>query len=185
MTSPGLGCGQFAGPFAGKLGQRLNAAIRNILTRHTAMLSGVHAVWFDPYSECTGERHQIGHITYMVRPLLRTGGRPQLCRPEYYAEPGDDFSSCDLYSVVAWEHVSWPGNDFYAGSRSTDDGVKAAATDFMFAMTGIRGGYSRSRNAYELPAGAGSWEKVVTNNALRITAQGAVVIIRPDEPDPA
>ena len=37
----------------------------------------------------------------------------------------------DLFSVVAWDHVSWPGNDFYAGQRKTDDGVKAAATTAM------------------------------------------------------
>jgi len=44
-----------------------------------------------------------------------------------------------------WDHVSWPGNDFYGGSRSTDDGVKAAATDSMAALTGVEGRYAPNR----------------------------------------
>ena len=67
--------------------------------------------------------------------------------------------------MVAWDHVSWPGNDYWIGAasslaicdaftrgmhmmltmigpvrpgkRCTDDGVKAAATDTMRALTGV------------------------------------------------
>ena len=46
---------------------------------------------------------------------------------------------CELYSMVAWDHVSRPGNDFFGGARATDDGVKAAATDSMRTLTGIAG----------------------------------------------
>jgi hypothetical protein len=42
--------------------------------------------------------------------------------------------NCDLFSFVAW-----PGNDFYGGARSTDDGVKTAASKAMAVMTGSRG----------------------------------------------
>jgi hypothetical protein len=67
------------------------------------------------------------------------GGRPQLSRPGTHADDDDDrrgLDGCRLFSFVAWDHVSRPGNDFYGGARATDDGVKAAATNAMEVMTG-------------------------------------------------
>ena len=180
VTIPGIGCGQFAGRFRGTLGVRLREALRTILTRHAEALSGIRAVWFDPYSECENERSEIGPISYLVRPLTKNHPqRPQLCRPEDYEEAGDDFAACELWSVVAWDHVSWPGNDFYVGARSTDDGVKAAATDSMFAMTGVRGMYHAGRNTYEPPAPFACWEEVVLRNQLAIRATDNVVVVNP------
>ena len=70
-----------------------------------------------------------------VRPLVKNANpHPQLCRPTVYQERNDDFSNRDLYSIVAWDPVSWPGNDFYRDMRSTDDGVKVAATNSMPRM---------------------------------------------------
>ncbi len=40
VTIPGLGCGQFAGPFRGTLGTRLRDAIASILQRHVDSLTG-------------------------------------------------------------------------------------------------------------------------------------------------
>lgn len=57
-------------------------------------------------------------------------GKPQLCPPQRYAEHGDDFSHCQRFSVVAWDHVSWPGNDFYGGARATDDGRQGRRHQF-------------------------------------------------------
>jgi ADP-ribosylglycohydrolase len=177
VTIPGLGCGQFAGEFRGTLGVRLREAIRSILTRHARQLPGIRAVWYDPYSECQNERHEIGGVSYLVRPLRHSHPqRPQLCRPEEYAGEGEDLSGCELWSMVAWDHVSWPGNDFYAGSRATDDGVKAAATDSMFAMTGVRGSYDADRNAYLPPAPYGCWEEVVLQHKMTIRTTGNLVI---------
>ena len=134
VTIPGLGCGQFAGPFRGTLGARLRDAIASILRRHAGSLAGIRAVWFDPYSECANGQIAFGHLTLYVRPLLRNKpGLPQLSAPAAFARAAGDpaLADCGLASVVAWDHVSWPGNDFFAGARSTDDGVKAAATDSM------------------------------------------------------
>ena len=178
VTIPGLGCGQFAGPFRGTLGVRLREALAAILARHAAALPGIRAVWFDPYSECENERRQIGHISYFVRPLTKNHPpQPQLCPPWSFQERGDDFSGCELFSMVAWDHVSWPGNDFYTGSRSTDDGVKAAASDSMFALTGVRGQYNADKNCYEPPEGFGSWEQVVLGNNLQIRAVDNVIVV--------
>ena len=84
------------------------------------------------------------------------------------AEEGDDFSACLLTSIVAWDHVSWPGNDFYGGSRCTDDGVKAAATDSMAALTGVEGRYDPGCGAYVPPPPFHTWEELVIGKGLRL-----------------
>lgn len=163
VTVPGLGCGQFAGPFKGQLGARLQAVLERLLTEHGASLPNVRAVYFDPYSECENARREIHGISFMVRPLRlpRNERKSQLCRPIAYAERGDDFSGCTLYSLVAWDHVSWPGNDFLGGSRATDDGVKAAATDSMSVLTGVEGQYDPGQGKYQPPGPYLNWESVV------------------------
>jgi len=51
VTIPGLGCGQFAGPFAGTLGEQFKAALIALLERHAARLSGLRAIYFVPERE--------------------------------------------------------------------------------------------------------------------------------------
>ena len=82
--------------------------------------------------------------------------------------PDDDFSNCELFSFVAWDHVSWPGNDFYIGSRATDDGVKAAATSSMAAMTGVEGMYNTRTYKYESPSGYTNWNDVIFTHHIRL-----------------
>ena len=169
ITIPGLGCGQFAGEFHGQIGSHLQTAISRIIKTHQNSLHGIKAIYFDPYQECENERHEVGHISFMVRPLTKGNlDKPQLCTPTHYEETGDDFSDCDLFSVVAWDHVSWPGNDFFVGSRATDDGVKAAATDSMKSITGIAGKYDDSTCEYKPPGDYQSWEDVVKYNDLQL-----------------
>lgn len=162
VTVPGLGCGQFAGPFVGQLGLRLQAALERILAEHGASLPNLKAVYFDPYSECSNQRREINGVSLLTRPLTAPGNerKSQLCRPADYAEAGDDFSDCSLFSVVAWDHVSWPGNDFFIGSRATDDGVKAAATSSMHAITGVQGNYVEALGKYQPPAPYRTWKVV-------------------------
>ena len=165
ITIPGLGCGQFAGPFIGKMGAYLKEAVVALLKKHAVNLPNVKAVYYDPFNECHNERIEFGAVSLLVRPLMQGNqNKPQLCEPTCYEEDGVDYSDCLLYSVVAWDHVSWPGNDFYGGARATDDGVKAAATSSMAAMTGIPGQYNPATK-YR------NWEGVVRQNDLRITVQ--------------
>src|SRR5262245_27697119 len=133
LTVPGLGCGQFAGRFQGQLGTRLNVVLQRFLTEYGASFPNIAAIYFDPYNECENARYEIHGVSFIVRPLMVPGNqrKSQLCRPVAYGEEGDDFSECGMYSIVAWDPVSWPGNDFFIGSRSTDDGVKSAATNCM------------------------------------------------------
>lgn len=163
VTVPGLGCGQFAGPFRGRLGIQLQDGLKRILTECGDSLPNIKCVYFDPYSECRNTRHEIHGISLMVRPLRIDGNqtKSQLCRPNAYSENVDEFAACSLYSIVAWDHVSWPGNDFFAGSRVTDDGVKAAATSSMTVLTGVPGQYHRSRGVYLPPRPFATWEAVV------------------------
>ena len=163
ITLPGLGCGQFAGPFQGRLGVHLQAVLERLLAEEGAGLQNLAAVYFDPYNECDNARRELHGITLFTRPLTRPGnhGHTQLCPPATYAEAGDDFAWCRLFSLVAWDHVSWPGNDFYVGSRATDDGVKAAATDALAMLTGVAGSYDPKRSAYQPPPPLRTWEQVV------------------------
>ncbi len=180
ITVPGLGCGQFAGKFMGSLGERLERALLRLLNEHHEQLDNIRAIYFDPYNECENQRFEIGHLSFMVRPLIQGNqDKTQLCRPSAYQESGDDFSRCLLFSVVAWDHVSWPGNDFYAGARVTDDGVKAAATSTMTAMTGIEGRYDKISATYEPPLPYRNWEAVVRNNGLQLELVDRLMIMPP------
>jgi hypothetical protein len=180
LTIPGLGCGQFAGKFRGKLGDKLQRVLERLLAEHGEALPNLKAVYFDPYSECANTRREIHGISFMVRPLTMQpgGGKSQLCHPSAYAEPGDDFSGCSLSSIVAWDHVSWPGNDFYGDARSTDDGVKAAATSSMQVLTGVTGTYDGIAGKYKPPKECRSWAEVVeqgrAKRGLRLWKPAAV-----------
>lgn len=169
ITLPGLGCGQFAGKFQGQLGSELERMLTRFLHQHAARFPHIKAVYYDPYQECHNKRMEIGHLSFMVRPLTQGNQhKPQLCPPSAYEEDGDDFSTCDLFSFVAWDHVSWPGNDFYGGARATDDGVKAAATSSMAAMTGVEGSYNTSSHTYNPPSGYGNWNNVIQRNQIHL-----------------
>ncbi len=186
VTVPGLGCGQFAGSFRGQLGTQLQEVLQRLLIEYGASFPNLKAVYFDPYHECENVRREIHGISFMVRPLKIPGnqGKSQLCRPVAYTEPGDDFSDCALYSLVAWDHVSWPGNDFFIGSRATDDGVKAAATSSMTALTGIEGQYDPARGKYQPPQPYFSWAEVVDDEMHRhkLRLWNSLAIWQPVEP---
>ena len=176
---PGLGCGLFAGDFHGTMGIYLKDVLRQILENHGKMLANIKAVYFDPYSECTNERCCIHGIHYMVRPFNQGNQeKPQLCLPTRYQEqPEDDFSDCEFFSFVAWDHVAWPGNDFLRGTRNTDDGVKAAATDTMRVMTGYEGDYDPSSNKYCPPLGYQNWEEVIVKNRIQLKVVENLLVI--------
>ena len=180
LTIPGLGCGQFAGPFRGILGGCLREVLARLLQTHGARFTHLDVVYYDPYDECANERYRIGEIDFLVRPLTRGNDhRPQLCRPETYADAGDVFSDHLLASLVAWDHVSWPGNDFYIGARATDDGVKAAATDVMTAITGIAGRYDPDRAAYLPPDPYRTWGELVEAEEITLDLDDNLEVFGP------
>ena len=138
----------------------------------------IRALYYDPFNECANERHDFDGFSLRVRPLTRGNhDRPQLCPPQAYAEEGEDFSACRLYSLVAWDPVSWPGNDFWGGARATDDGVKAAATDVMRVLTGIEGRYDPHLQGYQPPPPYRTWEQLVRNQGLRLRVAGNLRVL--------
>ncbi|MFM7674372.1 MAG: hypothetical protein ACKO5F_02020 [Synechococcus sp.] len=171
ITIPGIGCGQFAGPFRGTLAPLLQDVLHRLLLDHGQEWPNIRAVHFDPYSHGENHREMIHGIRFQVRPSNAAGNQPipQLCPPSTYAAAGDNFSNCGLYSLVAWDHVSWPGNDFYGNARATDDGVKAAATDAMARVTGVLGRYDAHLAYYRPPAPFRSWNEVALD---RVENQG-------------
>jgi hypothetical protein len=178
ITIPGMGCGQFAGAFRGQLGTKLRNVLINFLQTHSDRFSHIKVVYYDPYSECDNERIEIAGISLMVRPLLKgNANKSQLCSPETYAETGDNFSNLELFSFVAWDHISWPGNDFYGDARSTDDGVKAAATNAISVMTGLEGAYDSSTNKYRPPSEYNTWNEVVRRNKILLAVANKLIIL--------
>jgi len=179
INMPGLGCGQFAGIFQGGVASHLNIAIKELLQTHSENLQNIAMVRFDPYNECRefqGSEEKYGSIIYRVRPLLDNYGKTQLCHPTAYQEKKDDFSQCKLFKIVAWDHVSYPGNDFWIGSRATDDGIAAAATDSMNAFTTVEGHYEKNKKEFVMPNGSDEWYK----KAQRLTATDNVTVVYPD-----
>lgn len=143
--------------------------LERFLEIHGASFPSITAVYFDPFNECSNARFEILGISLMVRPLLHGNDlKSQFCFPAGYEDPGDNFDDCMLFSIVAWDHVSRPGNDFFAGSRCTDDGVKVAATDSMALLTGVKGHYGPKRGAYIPPVPYRTWGEVVEKNRLRL-----------------
>jgi len=177
VTLPGLGCGQFAGRFHGSIHRIFAEALRRILERNHRVLWNIALVRYDSYRELKDEEKSYGNLTFRIRPLKKSAfPRPQLCPPEEYQEKNDNYAGCQLYNFVAWDHVSWPGNDFYRGSRSTDDGVKAAATDTLFVLTGVRGTYDPESSTYRTPEGYRFWEDVVRESDMKIRTYDNVLL---------
>jgi len=177
ITIPGLGCGQFAGEFAGQLGQLLKKVLIEILEKHGQDLSNIQAVYFDPYQECNNERYEINGISLLVRPFLKNNEKkPQLCKPTFFEDNIDDFSNCELFSIVAWDHVSWPGNDFYIGSRATDDGVKSAATNSMAVLTGVEGKYNELTNTYDPPEKYIHWGDLIQKDKITLKIKNNILV---------
>ncbi len=60
----------------------------------------------------------------------------------------------------------WRDNNFYQGSKMTDNGVKIAATNSMAKITGIEGEYDPEINKYQPPEEYSNWEEVGQKNNL-------------------
>jgi len=169
ITIPCLGCGQFAGRFRNQLPTLLQNAIENLLVKHAAHLKSLAVVHFEIRDDRDKVQKQYHETRLIVNPIHRGKDyTPQLNLPDVYEGEEDDFSSCELTNIVAWDPVAWPGNDFYTGARCTDDGVKAAATDAMFIITGIQGKYDHQRYQYRPQTPYATWEDVVYDKNIQL-----------------
>lgn len=162
ITIPGIGCGQFAGQFSEQLGEKLEKVLERLLTTYRAQLDALALVYFDPYQECIPKTYDIEGLSFVVNPQIKAIKKlNQLCPPHTYLNNHTSNTDLMLFSFVAWDHVSWPGNDFYQGIRATDDGVKAAATNCMEIITGIKGSYDLTENCYLPPKPFNTWFELI------------------------
>ncbi|MEZ7891093.1 MAG: hypothetical protein QMC67_05060 [Candidatus Wallbacteria bacterium] len=178
VTIPGLGCGQFAGEFRGQLGYEFKNVLLHFFTKYEHHFPNIALVYYDPYNECGNEDFKINENLFLVRPFLKGNqNKPQLCRPEAYLK-NYILNEYEFFSVVAWDHVSWPGNDFYEGNRATDDGVKAAATNSMAVLTGIEGKYNPDKFMFEPPDCYKNWKDVIYKNKIKIQVKENLIVYK-------
>lgn len=178
VTIPGIGCGQFAGGVTG-ISRELEKTLINLLCKEGKKWSHIGCVYYDSYGDLIKDDDEINGISFRVRPLLKVSNpRPQLCHPVQYEETAGEFQDHDLFSLVAWDPVSWPGNDFYVGNRTTDDGVKGAATNLMKQITHVQGTYNVDSFGYE-PSEGGTWETVIRKHKIVLETEGLCRIEKP------
>lgn len=174
LVLPGLGCGQFAGPFKGKLGPYLLKVLTRLLEENVKDLPGINTVHFDPFNECDNSTLHIGHITFNCRPLSKGAGKAQLASPA----PG-----LVKYALVAWDHCSWPTNDNIVGTRITDDGVKGAASNTLEIILGYPGHYDASNAVMPMFKAKDyrTWEECIFTEGLRLPALNRLYVVEPEK----
>ena len=171
VTIPNLGGGAFAGRFKGRMGQYLNVALRHLFQKHAGVVDSIRIVQFDPSFDPIPEASEnFDHLHYRIKSFSANPSQTQLAHPDRFLELGDLKSpeTAKLYKIVAWDHVSLPGNDFWGGSRFTDDGVAAAATSSMAALSGVQGTYDSAIGEYRPPAPYRSWHEVADQKHVRL-----------------
>lgn len=94
---PGIGCGNFAGEFYGKMGAHLDLAMQNMLKKHEKKFPNIACIYYDPYNKVENTEKNIGGIKYRVRPSEQTpdgqGKKPQLLPPEQYEEKKENLKT--------------------------------------------------------------------------------------------
>lgn len=128
ITIPGLGCGMFAGIFQGWIDRLFIDTLRSILADNSERLSKIALVYHYAFGPEDPELRYEEDISNTMKFVQWRNGPPLLSAPEAIERT---LSEAPLYKVVAWDHFSWPGNDFFANARQTDDGVSSAATSSM------------------------------------------------------
>lgn len=170
VTFPGIGTGQFAGNYTSVIKGAFRQALEHVLEKHHDKLQLIDIVHYDPYNGDVEQKKNIGHIDFRVRPSSIVATTGQLAYPE-----GSSEKTHTLTSFVAWDQFSWPGNDFWPGSRATDDGVKAASTNTMAVITGVQGTYNSKNGSYEPPKEYIHWQQLAKSKQLQFTAPIYVV----------
>ena len=142
INIPGLGCGQFAGVYKNKINIALPKALKSLLEKHSDKLKNVSMVYYDSYEKIDGvnyEESEINGINFICCYSQGIANATALLEFPNQARSLEDFNEEDylILKVVAWDHFSFPGNDIWADSRATDDGVSAASTNTIEAMVNM------------------------------------------------
>ncbi len=163
VTVPEIGCGAFSGQFSDIISDKFQATLQKIIEKHGAAFPNIAGI----YSNYTEEKVYKKPIPH------KTGKLPLLEKPEVYAKqlklPEGKYT---LVKAVAWDHISWPGNDFWNNNnRSTDDGASAAASAICYTLTGVKGQYDKKTQKYLPPQGMRDWEQVINDKNLTLKTE--------------
>ncbi|OAJ34940.1 hypothetical protein [Piscirickettsia salmonis] len=178
MPIPGVGCGEFAGKFKEEIHARFQHALQELLRQHGDKFPHIKAVYYDSFDKCEPRDEQINGIMFHTVPLMHPRShnpQPQLCHPGDYVD--GRYAGCNSHPVVAWDGYSMPCNEMFANLRQTDDGVKGAATNAMWVMSGLVGEYDRQSFKY-LPTGRNQgkiWEACFKESNIHLSMAGAKV----------
>ncbi len=169
IALPGVGCGYFAGKFKHSIDQAFQTAVQTMLEKHKNSFSQIALVQMEGEQKFSGT--DVGNIKFK----MSKNRRGLLSKPEVW---GKEYKDCKLYKVVAWDHLSWPGNDFYdRNTRRTDDGVSAAATNICEVMTGVQGSYHPEAKKFLYENGQDDWRKVIKMRDIKFTKYQILVAI--------
>jgi len=139
INIPGLGCGQFAGVYKNKINIALPKALKSLLAKHSDKLKNVSMVYYDSFEKIDDvnyEESEINGINFICCHTKNKANATALLEFPNEARKLENFDEYEylILKVVAWDHLSLPGNDIWADSRATDDGVSAASTNTIAAM---------------------------------------------------
>lgn len=185
ITVPGIGCGCFAGNLQSTtINNYFNNSLKRILKNFSAQLPNISLVYFAEHADDqkNNDTFKFDHIKYRrVSSGLTRAYKPLLETPKAYESllnGGEDFSNHLLFAFVAWDHVSFPGNDFYRMSRWTDDGVKAAATSSMSSILNEAPGKYDPQLHKFIPLTKGkTWESVAIESNIRLTCTDRLFVL--------
>lgn len=139
INIPGIGCGQFAGKYRDKIRHCLPIVLREIFKNHANELDMIDEVIYDPYEPLKGGDSFSGdasHIKLKCRPYQFLP-YDQRSNQLAYPKSGGVYDAYLLVKVVAWDPFSYPGNDIWGDSRTTDDGVSMASSDGIKALVNM------------------------------------------------
>ena len=138
---PGLGCGHFAPHnLQSEIPQHFYEAIEAIIDNHGQSLTHIGRIEFSTLS--TESETSIANIQ-----LHQGQNFPGLNIP-----PGKGEMS---FRIVAWDPLSWPGNEYYTGSqRSSDDPVSILSTNVLQILTEQAGIYNNEVCRFQMADGS-------------------------------
>ena len=143
ITMPGVGCGCFAGDFKKTITQTFRNAFVALLKKHGHKFKHIEAIYFDAFEGLKPSVEIIHGITFLT---LTSKSNPSALKQ--LSPLPEEHKDCQHFTVLAWDALSWPGNDYWGDSRHTDDGAKGAATDVMSRLSGLKGEYSETDKRY-------------------------------------
>jgi hypothetical protein len=164
ISLPALGGGYFSGNYGVEVKEGLLKVLRQLLINYYGQFPCIKTIRYDGRALMPSyQRDVIGGTSLFAYASAMDNDTPsQLRGPNRRGDynPNDKF-----FSIVAWDHFSYPGNDFWTMGRHSDDGVKAAATSVMSNITNRLGYYDEKDNKYKpVVSPLHTWEEVAMDS---------------------